>query len=118
MRKSLASAACALAFAMLAQTAAAQDVTMDGLARSASLMRQIEQSCAVDFDVDVDLARRAQAAFAQAGEKAFGKARFDRALEVEYARRAEEPRSAGVDRWCADQRERLMDLSGSKLFRK
>lgn len=92
---------------------------MDGVARSASLMRQILETCGPPFDVDRDLAGRARRAFVQAGESAYGKKKFDEALKAEDERRAHEARVAGSDRWCADQRELFSDnAAGFKLFRK
>ena len=96
----------------------AQDVTIVGVARSVSLMRQIVATCGTAFDVDADLASRAEKSFVQAGEKLYGGKAFDAAVAAELQRRAEEVRTTGSDRWCADQRERLKDMPGKKIFRK
>ncbi|MDE2361974.1 MAG: hypothetical protein KGM42_04780 [Hyphomicrobiales bacterium] len=93
-------------------------MTIDALARSASLMHQIVSTCATGFDVDADLAARAEKAFLQAGEKLYGSATFDAAVAAELQRRADEARTTGSDRWCADQRERLRGVPGQKIFRK
>ena len=100
--------------------AAAQGITIDGVARSASLMRELGTTCAGTFDVDRDIAGRYEKAFVEAGEKSYGKAAFDRALAQEYPRRAREVRAAGSDRWCAEQRDRMRALGsgGAELFRK
>lgn len=107
-----------LVVALSAAPAAAQDVTIEGVARSVSLMKQIAETCSGDFDVDRALAERAQEAFTRAGETGYGKKAFAKALGVELPRRAQEVRSTGSDRWCADQRERMADVPGPKLFRK
>lgn len=80
-------------------------------------MKQIAETCASGFDADVDLARRTEKTFVQAGEKAFGKANFTRAMNEEYPRRAQEVRSKGSDRWCYEQREILRELPGQKIFK-
>jgi hypothetical protein len=108
----------ALAIAGATTPASSQSITMDGVARSASLMRQMAQSCAVQFDVDRDMAARSEKAFVQAGEKAFGRKRFARALAKEYPRRAAEVKQADPATWCAEQRQLVIELGGEALFRK
>ncbi|MFO1116295.1 MAG: hypothetical protein U1E28_11460 [Beijerinckiaceae bacterium] len=80
-------------------------------------MKQIAETCAAGYDADVDLARRTEKTFVQAGEKAFGKAAFDRTMAAEYERRGQEARSKGSDRWCYEQREVLREVPGQKIFR-
>lgn len=81
-------------------------------------MKQIAETCTDRFDVDRDLASRAQKTFTEVGEKAFGRAAFQKALADEFTRRAQEVRTGGSDRWCDQQREALRDLPGPKIFRK
>lgn len=97
--------------------AAAQEVTIEGVARSASLMRQILDVCGPPFDVDRDLAERTRRAFVQAGESAYGKAKFDAVQKDEDERRAREARAMGSDRWCAAQKDMLGEAAGFRLFR-
>lgn len=114
------SGASALFAALLAAccaSAVAQPVSIEGLARSASLMKQIAETCGAGYDADVDLATRTERTFVQAGEKAFGKAVFSRTMAAEYQRRGQEVRSQGSDRWCYEQREALRELPGQKIFR-
>ena len=108
----------AFALASLAGGAEAQQATPLGLARAASLMRQISATCAVGFNVDTDLAARSEKTFVQAGEKAFGRKKFDGILAAEYEARQREIATKGSDRWCADQREALQGAGGGDLFRK
>jgi hypothetical protein len=108
----------ALVFSGFAQAAAAQPVTIDGLARSVSLMRVMIETCAQGGDLNVDLARRSERAFVEAGERAFGKKNFTRALEKEIPRRAGEAAEAGPEAWCAEQRQVVIDSGGEALFRK
>lgn len=63
---------CLLASAAGAQQAGPEP-TPDGVARSASLMREIGASCPLLMDVNVELAERYQRAFVETGEQAFGR---------------------------------------------
>ncbi|HMN73458.1 MAG TPA: hypothetical protein PKA55_16475 [Rhodoblastus sp.] len=92
--------------------------TIDGVARSASLMRQIAEACPPLMDVNTDLAERYVQAFEETGEQAFGKEAFQKKLAAEYERRAAEVKAKTPESWCLDQRARLKDMGGGDLFRK
>ena len=84
--------------------------TISGVARSASLMRQIGEACPLLMDVNRDLADRYL--------QAFGKAAFQKALAAEYARRAAEVKARTPESWCLEERDRLKDMGGGALFSK
>ena len=110
-----------LALVLLAGVATplrAQDITANGVARSASLMRQLIETCADKLALDVDMAARSEKAFVEAGQKAFGKQKFAAELARERPRRAQEAQDAGADDWCAVQRQRVIEIGGAALFRK
>jgi len=92
--------------------------TISGVARSASLMRQIGEACPLLMDVNRDLADRYLQAFVETGEQAFGKAAFQKALATEYARRAAEVKARTPESWCLEERDRLKDMGGGALFSK
>lgn len=92
--------------------------TIEGVARSASLMHQIGEACPPLMDVNKDLADRYVQAFVETGETAFGKEAFQKRLESEYARRAAEVKKKTPESWCLDQRSRLKDMGGGDLFTK
>lgn len=92
--------------------------TIDGVARSASLMRQIGESCPLLMDVNTELAERYVQAFVETGEQAFGKDVFQKKLASEYERRAAEVKKKTPESWCLDQRSRLKDMGGGDLFTK
>ncbi len=105
-----------LAAPALAQKAEPQP-TIDGIARSASLMRQIGEACPPLMDVNVELAERYMfSAFEETGEQAFGKEAFEKKLAAEYERRAAEVKAKTPESWCLDQRARLKDMGGADLF--
>ena len=91
---------------------------IQGVARSASLMRQIGEACPLLMDVNKDLADRYVQAFVETGEQAFGKEAFQKKLAAEYARRAAEVKKQTPETWCLDQRTRLKDMGGADLFKK
>lgn len=92
--------------------------TIEGVARSASLMRQIAEACPLLMDVNKELADRYVQAFVETGEQAFGKEAFQRRLASEYGRRAAEVKRKTPESWCLDQRSRLKDMGGGDLFTK
>ena len=92
--------------------------TIDGVARSASLMHQIGEACPLLMDVNKELADRYVQAFVETGEQAFGKEIFQKKLASEYERRAVEVKKRTPESWCLDQRSRLKDMGGGDLFTK
>ena len=120
MKKTMFLRAIGLSFAFAAPAGAQQDApaTIDGVARSASLMRQIGEACPLLMDVNKDLAERYHQAFVETGEQAFGKAAFQKALATEYARRAAEVKARTPESWCLEERDRLKDMGGGALFSK
>ena len=92
--------------------------TIEGVARSASLMRQIGEACPPLMDVNKELADRYVQAFVETGEQAFGKEAFQKRLASEYERRAAEVKKKTPESWCLDQRSRLKDMGGGDLFTK
>lgn len=92
--------------------------TIDGIARSASLMATIGEACPLLMDVNKALAERYAQAFVASGEQATGKAAFARKLAAEKARRAAEVKAKTPESWCLDQRARLEQMGGGDLFRK
>ena len=120
MRKTIFLLTIGASLALAAEAGAQQDApaTIDGVARSASLMRQIGEACPLLMDVNKDLADRYVQAFVETGEQAFGKDAFQKKLAVEYARRAAEVKKQTPETWCLDQRSRLKDMGGADLFKK
>lgn len=107
----------ALQASALAQKPEAQP-TIDGIARSASLMATIGEACPLLMDINKALAERYAQAFVASGEQAVGKPAFARKLAAEKARRAAEVKAKTPESWCLDQRARLEQMGGGDLFRK
>ncbi len=98
----------------LAGPAAAQSITINGVARSVSLMREMGADCA---DVIPEEAKKFESAFLEIGHKAYGQARFDAELAAELPRRKQEVRAAGLAAWCAAQRANQLSLGNRQIFR-
>ncbi len=111
----LAPRAAAFAAALvLAGPAAAQAITMNGVARSVSLMRDMAAYCP---DVIPAEAQKFAEAFLEIGHKSYGQAQFDAELAAELPRRDEEVRAAGASAWCATQRANQLGLGNTQIFR-
>ena len=114
----VASPAClgAALFLLAALPAGAGDAaeTLDGVARAASLMREIAKTCP-PFGADAGEAEKFYRTFADAGTEAYG-ARFKAALARATARQKRETRARGPALWCEEQRERQRDIGNGRLF--
>jgi hypothetical protein len=106
--------ALAVAALALAAPASAQTITMNGVARSVSLMRAMSTYCP---DVIPEEAQKFAAAFLDAGHSAYGQARFDAEVAAELPRRDAEVRAAGAAVWCAAQRATQLSLGNRQIFR-
>jgi len=97
--------------------ARAQDITPEGIARSASLFALIEASCAGTHRINVALVRRFQKAFVEVGSRQSGKAAFRKLLDAEIQRRRYEVDNAGSQAWCDEQRDSLKELGADGVFK-
>jgi hypothetical protein len=95
--------------------AAEQAITMDGMARSVSLMEAIAGICS-PYGADAELAGRAAKAFIAAGMDAYGAATFTSALRRERARRRQEIVSSSAAGWCEEQKEKQARTGVSGVF--
>ena len=107
-------AAVAAAALTIAAPAVGQSITMNGVARSVSLMRAMAAYCP---DVIPAEAQKFAAAFLDAGHSAYGQPRFDAEVAAELPRRDAEVRAAGAAAWCAAQRATQLSLGNRQIFR-
>jgi hypothetical protein len=89
-------------------------VTMQGVARAASLMQAIGDICG-PAGANAALAAKYFKSFADAGREAYGP-KFDKVLQRESARRAAETQAAGSEGWCAQQKRQQDRLGDASLF--
>jgi hypothetical protein len=105
MRKLLISAL--LGLVILPMPSYAQNISVNGVARSVSLFLMLAKHCP---KANVVIAARYGMAFNDVGLKSFGKAAFNRELAKERPRREAEVRNTGAAKWCAhhiDRAERM-----------
>jgi len=119
LRRPLMRIACVAALLICAapSLAHAQNITPEGIARSASLFALIEASCAATHRINVDLARRFQKSFLDVGTRMSGKAAFRSLLAAEIQRRRYEVDNAGAQAWCDAQRDSLAELGAEGVFK-
>jgi hypothetical protein len=98
--------AIAMAALLVAGQAIAQDVTLDGVARSVSLVNSIYH-CRQYYPIDTALLERFDRAFNDVGEKAAAKVgeNWRAVLRAEIERRHNELVAIGLPVWCSYQRE-------------
>ncbi len=94
--------------------AAERGVTIEGVARAASLMQAIGEIC-VPFGANAEEAEKFHKAFVDAGAEAYGP-KFAAALAKEAARRRRETRAQDADAWCAEQKTRQDEIGNTRLF--
>jgi hypothetical protein len=92
--------------ALLAGQAIAQDITLNGVARSVSLVNAIYH-CRQYYPIDTALLERFDRAFNDVGEKAAAREGRDwpAILRAEIQRRHNEVVATGLQVWCSYQRE-------------
>jgi hypothetical protein len=98
--------AVAIAALLVAGQAIAQDITLDGVARSVSLVNAIYH-CRQYYPIDTALLERFDRAFNDVGEKAAAREGRDwpAILRAEIQRRHNEVVATGLQVWCSYQRE-------------
>lgn len=104
----------------LASTAAsnAQDITADGVARSASRFAALITHCQKSSLKDVEGAKRIQQVFINVGVKAYGKEKFEKLLAAATKTQNMEVAKAGASRWCASQKDLIQDVNDGVMFDK
>jgi hypothetical protein len=88
--------------------------TREGIARAASLMREIAETCPA-FGANAAEADKFYRAFSAAGAEAFGEP-FKTLLARETARRHSETQARGPALWCEEQREKQKGIGNGRLF--
>jgi hypothetical protein len=98
--------AIAMAAVLVAGQAIAQDITLDAVARSVSLVNAIYH-CRQYYPIDTALLERFDRAFNDVGEKVAAKEgeNWRAILRAEIERRHNEMVATGLQVWCSYQRE-------------
>ncbi|MCC2097805.1 MAG: hypothetical protein KDJ29_12985 [Hyphomicrobiales bacterium] len=93
----------------------AQNITINGVARSASLFLMFAKHCP---NANVVVASRYGMAFNDVGVKSYGKAAFQREVDREVPRREQEVLQAGKEQWCATHIGRAEKMGIKNLRRR
>jgi hypothetical protein len=93
-----------------------QEITINGVARSASQFMALGEFCSEFFFVDVEKTARMQLVYIEAGRKSAGRRQFDTILREEISRRRQEVQITGRAQWCQYQRSHLEKLGARDLF--
>jgi hypothetical protein len=96
----------AATFSALLSPATAQNFTLEGVVRTASLYAAIAEFCPQYHLVDVRLATRTVKTMSEVVQETMGPDAAMTALRAELARRFEEVRITGPAQWCGYQRQR------------
>lgn len=94
------------AIIVLTTPVTAQKITVEGIARSASLYAAIVEFCPPTQRVNLELATKAAKAMTGAANEALGPDAGAIALNSEVKRRFDEVRVKGAVAWCANQAKR------------
>ena len=97
----------AATFSALLSPATAQNFTLEGVVRAASLYAAIAEFCPRHHLVDVRLATRTAKTMSEVAQETMGPDAARAALRAELARRFKEVRITGTSQWCGYQRQRL-----------
>jgi hypothetical protein len=105
-----------VAVALFTCSPAHSEITLDGVARSASLFTALAVECSNTLKINLNKAKRYEQAYIEAGKNAFGKKRFMAALRREDARRAAEVKITGRAQWCTYQRAHVEKIGAGDVF--
>lgn len=105
------------ALALVACTAAsAQDITVEGAARTVTSLIAIKSACGKLMAVNQDKASKLAVGIIHQGEKLYGKRTFDLAYAKDIDRRRTEVDATGAQQWCAYQRGYLQSIGLTGIF--
>jgi hypothetical protein len=107
----------ALIFTALSNGAKAQDITMQGIARSISAHYYVRTVCPSFFKVDVPMASKIAADTLDLGLQMYDPAAFRAAVAAEVPRRGKEVSATGAQPWCTYQRTVMSSVGLGFLFK-
>ena len=94
------------------RVSSSQDMSIDGVARSASLFSAIADYCPSHVKVDPEQARKFVSAFVAVGTKVESAVAFKARLEQETRRRSKEVEITGPKQWCEKERIVVRSIGG------
>jgi hypothetical protein len=118
-RHEIAHLACTLALLVAPlnlPSAHAQDITIEGIVRSASMYSAIQTFCTEFYAINPEAVRRYQQLYLNVGTKSVGRDELQALLEREMERRNTEVEVTGRSQWCSYQRANQEKLGVSDVF--
>ena len=106
----------AVLVALSAATSHAQDITPDGIARSASLFSAIAHYCPSHVKVDPEQARKFVSTYMEIGAKIERAPAFKVRFGQETTRRSKEVDITGPFQWCVRQKALLQSNGDKTVF--
>jgi hypothetical protein len=97
--------------------AKAQDITMQGIARSISAHYYVRTVCPSFFKVDIPMASKIAADTLDLGLQMYDPAAFRAAVAAEVPRRGKEVSATGAQPWCTYQRTVMSSVGLGFLFK-
>jgi hypothetical protein len=107
----------ALIVTALSNGAKAQDITMQGVARSISAHYYVRTVCPTFFKVDVPMSSKIAADTLDFGLQTYDPVAFRAAVAAEVPRRGKEVGATGAQPWCAYQRTVMSSVGLGFLFK-
>jgi hypothetical protein len=107
----------ALIITALSNGAKAQDITMQGVARSISAHYYVRTICPTFFKVDVPMSSKIAADTLDFGLQTYDPAAFKAAVIAEVPRRGKEVAATGAQPWCSYQRTVMSSVGMGFLFK-
>jgi hypothetical protein len=101
----------------LSNGAKAQDITMQGVARSISAHYYVRTVCPTFFKVDVSMSSKIAADALDFGLQTYDPVAFRAAVAAEVPRRGKEVSATGVRPWCSYQRTVMSSVGLGFLFK-
>src|SRR5690348_7385433 len=96
----------------------AQEISIEGVARSASLFSVLVSHCQKSYFINVEEAKKYRAVFVESGTKMVGKKKFEDLLAKEMKRRLAEVKATGQVQWCSYQKNNIVQMGVGKVFEK
>jgi hypothetical protein len=101
----------------LCSGAKAQDITMQGVARSISAHYYVRTVCPTFFKVDVPMSSKIAADTLDFGLRTYDPVAFRAAVATEVPRRGKEVSATGAQPWCSYQRTVMSSVGLGFLFK-
>ena len=105
-----------VALPICASTQSFAEMTIEGVARSASLIKAVKNVCSKIHKLEMDKANQVELAFGELCIKQYGFDAFSKAVLVENDRRYKEVQITGPNQWCENERATLEKIGFGNIY--